>query len=65
MKNKLYCFIFNFGIKRYSTDDLNVLYLENVKKINDCKCNSRLRHILILQNRCIKKRLSKLCYNKK
>ena len=61
MKNKIYMFFYGITIRKYSKNDLNMLWLENCKKINSCKGNSYYRHILVLQNKCIKKRLSKLC----
>lgn len=65
MKNKLYMFFYGITIRKYSKNDLNNLYLENVYKINKLQQNSYYRHILVMQNRCIKKRLDKLCNNAK
>ena len=61
MKNKIYMFFYGIGIRKYNKADLNMIWLENCKRINSSKDNSYYRHILVLQNKCIKKRLSKLC----
>lgn len=61
MKNKIYMFFYGITIRKYNKNDLNNIYLENVYKINKLQQNSYYRHILVMQNRCIKKRLDKLC----
>lgn len=54
-------FFYGITIRKYNKNDLNNIYLENVYKINKLQQNSYYRHVLVMQNRCIKKRLDKLC----
>lgn len=65
MRDKVYKFFYRISIKKYTSNDLQLLILDNIQKINKLPSNSPLKHTLILQNRVIKDLLQKRSYRGK
>ena len=57
LRDRLYMFGYRISIRKANNYTLQVMFLDNLSKINNVKCNGEFKHRLALQNRVLKDRM--------